>query len=73
MRDGIAIARKGRAAISFVTSKFTDQGHFVAKAGGMPDIPRVELTHPVAGSGTAAMDELAVSITKEIVQRLEDS
>jgi hypothetical protein len=38
-----------------VTEAFWPQGEFVAKAEGMPDIPRIQLPHPVAGSGHEQM------------------
>ena len=62
MRDGIAFARRGIPVVAFVTEDFRAQGDFVARATGMPDIPRLLLPHPVAGTGKAAMLRLAQSI-----------
>ncbi len=70
MRDGIAVARRGRPAVALVTEQFWPQGDFVAAAAGMPAIPRVKLPHPVAGTGTAAMAEVASRIRDEILARL---
>ena len=70
MRDGIAIARAGLPAVAFVTTEFWPQGDFVASAEGMPEVPRVQLPHPVAGSGRAAMAELASSIAGQVLDRL---
>lgn len=70
MRDGIAIARKGLPTVAFVTSEFWPQGNFVARAEGMPDVPRVELPHPVAGTGHAAMAAIAQEICEEVLRRL---
>ena len=42
----------------------------MANASGMPDIPRLQLPHPVAGSGQAALTELALAIRSEVLQRL---
>ena len=70
MRDGIALARAGRPAVAFVTSKFEPQGNFVARAEGMPDIPRVIVPHPVAGTGPDAMAQLAEAISDEVIDRL---
>ncbi len=70
MRDGIAVARLGKPALAFVTSEFWSQGDFVAQASGMPDLPRLQLPHPVAGSGQAAMAELAGRIADEVLARL---
>ena len=71
MRDGIAVARRGRPALAIVTSKFRTQGAFVAAADGMPDIPRLEVPHPVAGIGKVAMQALAVAVADELLRRLE--
>ncbi len=65
------MARKGKAAVAIVTSKFRVQGDFVARAEGMPDIPRVEVPHPVAGSGADAMMQTAMRIAAEIIDRLQ--
>ncbi|MBK8961069.1 MAG: hypothetical protein IPM80_22255 [Proteobacteria bacterium] len=73
MRDGIAVARKGKPAVAIVTSKFRVQGDFVAGAEGMPDIPRVEVPHPVAGSGADAMMRTANAVAAEIIRRLREA
>lgn len=72
MRDGISIARSGRPAVAFVTSEFWPQGDFVAQAEGMPAVPRVQLPHPVAGIGRAAMADLAEQISEEVLKRLAE-
>jgi hypothetical protein len=70
VRDGIALARSGLPAVAFVTAEFWPQGDFVAKAEGMPELPRVNLPHPVAGIGRAAMAELADEICAQVMERL---
>lgn len=72
MRDGIALARAGRPAVAFVTEKFEPQGDFVARAEGMPDVPRVIVPHPVAGIGADAMALLAERIAGDVVRRLRE-
>lgn len=72
MRDGIAIARSGRPAVAFVTSEFWPQGDFVASSEGMPDIPRYQLPHPVAGIGREAMAALADNISEAVLNRLRE-
>ena len=67
MRDGIEVARRGGAAVALVTEVFWPQGDSVAASAGMPDIPRLRLPHPVAGSGHAAMGEVAASIAARVV------
>ena len=70
MRDGIALARLGIPALAFVTADFWPQGDFVARAAGMPDVPRLQLPHPVAGTGAAALQALAERIWHDVLARL---
>ena len=70
MRDGINIARLGVPAVALVTEDFWAQGDFVAQSLGMPDVPRVRLPHPIAGTGEARMAEVAELFVNEIVDRL---
>jgi hypothetical protein len=70
VRDGIIIARTGRPAVALVTTEFWLQGDAVARSVGMPDVPRVELPHPVAGSGAARMAEIATAIADDLVAHL---
>ena len=67
MRDGINIARQGTPAIALVTEEFWPQGDFVATAAGMPTIPRIQLPHPVAGTGSDAMEAEAERIADDIL------
>jgi len=70
VRDGINIARLGVPAVALVTEDFWAQGDFVAQSLGMPDVPRVRLPHPIAGTGEARMAEVAELFVNEIVDRL---
>ena len=70
MRDGINIARLGVPVVALVTEDFWAQGDFVARSLGMPDVPRVRLPHPIAGTGEARMKEVAELFVNEIVDRL---
>ncbi len=67
MRDGIVFARLGLPAVALVTDDFWAQGDFVARAAGMPDIPRIRLPHPVAGTGDDTMATIAAGIVDEIL------
>ncbi len=67
MRDGIKIAKAGLPVVSLVTEDFWPQGDFVAQSVGMPTVPRVQLPHPVAGTGDARMQEIANQVVNEIV------
>ncbi len=70
MRDGILFAHNNRPAVALVTTAFWPQGDFVARSAGMPDIPRLELPHPVAGTGADHMAEIATAIAPSIVHAL---
>ena len=70
MRDGINIARRGVPVVALVTEDFWAQGDFVAQSLGMPDVPRVRLPHPIAGTGEAHMEEVAERFVNDIVERL---
>jgi hypothetical protein len=66
----VNIARRGIPVACFVTSKFREQGDFVAQAAGMPDVPRVLVPHPVAGTGREAMRRLAEAVAPALVRTL---
>lgn len=70
MRDAIAAARRSTPAVALVTTKFSPQGDFVARSAGMPDIPRVILPHPVAGTGEKAIKMVADDIADEVLRAL---
>lgn len=67
MRDGIELAHRNTPVVALVTEPFWEQGDLIALSNGMPDIPRVRLPHPVAGTGGAAMAELAAQIAPRLV------
>ncbi|MCH1553933.1 MAG: hypothetical protein L7S45_05005 [Luminiphilus sp.] len=71
MRDGINLAKMGVPSVALVTEEFWPQGDFVAESLGMPDVPRVQLPHPVAGSGIARLRKVAESIAPQIIRALE--
>ena len=73
MRDGINLARRDIPAVALVTDEFWAQGEFIAASFGMPDIPRVQLPHPVAGTGTDSHRLVAEKIAAELVAALEGS
>ena len=66
MRDGIAFARRDIPAIALVTSEFIEQAEFTARSAGMPSAPRIELPHPVAGTGTEAMAQVAKNLMGDL-------
>lgn len=71
MRDGINLAKLNIPAVALVTEEFWPQGDFVAQSLGMPDVPRVKLPHPVAGTGTENMTKIAEQIAPLVIDALE--
>ena len=53
--------------MALVTEQFWLQGDSVATSAGMPDIPRLRLPHPVAGTGHDAMGRVADDVAGRIV------
>ena len=56
--------------MALVTDEFWAQGDFVARSVGMPDVPRVRLPHPVAGTGAERMAEVAHGIADDVIAAL---
>lgn len=56
--------------MALVTTEFWAQGDFIARSVGLPDVPRVELPHPVAGSGAANLAAVAKQTVPLIVAAL---
>ena len=73
MRDGINLAKLGIPAVALVTEEFWSQGNFVAESLGMSEVPRVQLPHPVAGTGAKNMTAVADSVAEQILKALEAS
>jgi len=71
VRDGVNIAKLGIPAVALVTEEFWPQGDFVAESLGMPDVPRVRLPHPVAGTGVKNMKKVAVEVAPAVIKALE--
>jgi hypothetical protein len=68
VRDGVNLARLGIPSVALVTEDFWPQGDFVAKSLGMPDIPRVQLPHPLAGTGVENLSLVAEQIVPILIQ-----
>jgi len=71
VRDGVNIAKLGIPAVALVTEEFWPQGDFVAESLGMPDVPRVRLPHPVAGTGVKNMKKVAEEVAPAVIKALE--
>lgn len=61
----------GIPAVALVTEEFWPQGDFVAESLGMPDVPRVRLPHPVAGTGVKNMKKVAAEVAPAVIKALE--
>jgi hypothetical protein len=70
VRDGVFAARLGIPAVAVLTEEFVIQGEFVAKAVGMPSIPRVILEHPVSGTGHDNLMRVATDSVPRLVAAL---
>ena len=57
--------------MALVTDEFWAQGDFVARSVGVPDVPRVRLPHPVAGTGAANHSLVAEEVATTIVEALQ--
>lgn len=57
--------------MALVTEEFWPQGDFVAESLGMPDLPRIQLPHPVAGTGADRMREIASQVAPAVIAALE--
>ena len=53
--------------VALVTDHFWAQGDVISLSNGMPDVPRLRLPHPVAGTGAAAMSRLAEELVPRII------
>lgn len=47
------------------------RGDFIAASFGMPDVPRVRLPHPIAGTGSENHRIVAEKVAAEIIDALE--
>ena len=64
------LAKAGLPAVALITEEFVEQGDFVARAAGMPGIPRYVLPHPCSGSGEANLERVAREAAPGIIALL---
>jgi len=70
VRDSIEIAKLDIPVVALVTEQFWSQGDFVANSLGMPDVPRIKLPHPVAGTGNENLRKVAEQIAAKVLAAL---
>ena len=68
--DAIAIARRGRPVAALITERFWAQSALVARSAGMPDVPRVSLPYPIAGTGAAVIERTALDAVPAVLEAL---
>jgi len=71
VRDGINFAKRGIPAVALITEEFWPQGEFVAESLGMPDVPKVKLPHPIAGTGSENIRNVARQVARDVIAALE--
>lgn len=67
-RDAVNLARAGIPACALVSEKFWESAAFVSRSVGMPDVPRVQLPHPTAGTGAARLAEIAQAAVPHLIE-----
>jgi len=70
VRDGVFAAKAGLPAVAILTEEFVTQGGFVARAVGMPSIPRVVIEHPVSGTGRENLVRVATEAAPRVIVAL---
>jgi hypothetical protein len=71
VRDGAFLAKAGLPAVALLTEEFVEQGDFVARAAGMPAVPRYVLPHPCSGTGDENLARVAREAAPGIIALLE--
>jgi hypothetical protein len=67
-RDAVNLARAGLPACALISEKFWESAAFVARSVGMPEVPRVRLPHPVAGTGAARIAAIAEAAAPGLIE-----
>jgi hypothetical protein len=67
----VLVARAGLPAIAIVTEEFREQAIHVARAAGMPGIPRAVIEHPVSGTGRANLVRVATELAPRLLRLFE--
>jgi hypothetical protein len=65
--NAVSLARAGVPVGALISEKFFQGGAFVARSVGMPDVPRVCLPHPVAGTGSLRIAAIAEAASPQII------
>jgi hypothetical protein len=68
--DSILIAQRHTPVAALITERFWIQSEMVARSFGLPDLPRVALPYPIAGTGTVAIDAAALDAVSAVLGAL---
>jgi hypothetical protein len=68
--DSIKIAMQNTPVVALIGDKFWEQSGLVARAQGLPDLPRVKFPYPLAGSGADNLHRVARDIVDEVLHAL---
>ena len=71
VRDAVSIARSGIPAVALISEKFTLPAQSVARSVGLPDIPLAMLPHPISGTGSVRIQEIADGVVDQIISSWE--
>lgn len=70
MRDAAELAASGTPVVAVITERFWSQSALVTRSVGLPDLPRVSIPYPVAGTGADNVRRVAVDAAPSILEAL---
>lgn len=70
MLDAVLLERQGVVTATVLTSEFLEAGRQHAKNYGMPEIPLVPISHPIANLGPEALRKKTEAIFPEVLEAL---
>ena len=70
MSDAIRISRHDVPAVAIITEPFWVQSALVAQSKDMPDVPRVRVPYPIAGTGRDNIAKVARAAARDIAHAL---
>ena len=70
VRDAIEVARHQVRVCAVITDAFWAQSTLVAQSAGMPDVPRVRVPYPLAGTGDEHIARAARNAVGEVARAL---
>ncbi len=70
MRDAILFADRSRRVCAVITDAFWAQSALVARAAGLPDVPRVRVPYPLAGTGAESLARAARDAVPDVLEAL---